>query len=795
MVVGGDVARYDRRSGGRMRGWWTLIAAGVGCGGPSSSPPETIVEPSADTGEVTHGASVPDRPLCAERVAPPVIAADLVAWALSVRATDNRFFGEATWLELEALGDDLGPDAVAVPRGIERGWNRMRMGDIEGALTDLEAAVARAEVAGSPWRGRARQVAATAWMRRAELDNCLTDGTGAACLVPFSEEALHARTEGMTRASALLLAFLSEDDPTAVLPRWLLNVAHMALGDWPDAVPEVWRVPTEALEPEAEVPPWHNVAPGTLLALDPTISGDVALDDFDGDGQLDLLLSNFEPDRGMRLFLNRGDGTFCDASHASGVSAIPGVLGFSQADYDNDGDLDVFAPRAAWYNGQGHIRASLLRNDGAGRFEDVAVQAGVAEPVGPSQVAAWADVDGDGWLDVFVCREVDDAAPGGVAPSSLYMNQRDGTFLDVAAAVGMGGFGFCKGATWGDVDDDGDPDLYVSLLTGDNRLLRNTPAGFEDVTRISGVQAPAEGFSTWFFDHDQDGDLDLFAAAYTASYSGGAVLSDAYGRSAEGYVRGLLGVPVAASTAHLYENNGSTFIDRTEAAGLDDVHATMGASFGDLNADGFPDLYLGTGAPEFDALEPNVAYLNTEGGRRFLDVTAAAHLGHLQKGHGVSFGDLDEDGDEDLVEEMGGAFRGDAFPDTLFINPSQPPVAVTLRLVGTTSNRSAIGARVRIVTDARTFHHLVGGTGSFGANSLQVEAALGGATRIERVEIDWPGAWSGPLADASGTEVVTGVEPGHVVTIRQGEGVIAARPYARLDLEAAHAEHDGAATP
>jgi hypothetical protein len=217
----------------------------------------------------------------------------------------------------------------------------------------------------------------------------------------------------------------------------------------------------------------------------------------------------------------------------------------------------------------------------------------------------------------------------------------------------------------------------------------------------------------------------------------------------------------------LYHNEGGRFVDVTVAMGLDDVHNIMGSTFGDFDLDGYPDIYLGTGGQAYDAIELNVAYHNA-GGARFNDVTTVTHTGHIQKGHGVAFGDLDEDGDEDLFADIGGAYIGDRFPNALFVNPMTGRQALHLRLEGVTSNRSAIGARVRVVTPLRTRHYVVSTGSSFGGNTLQVEAALGDEAEIVAVEIDWPGGE---------TEVVTGLTPQTVVSIRQGEGVVASRPF------------------
>ncbi|HMV65969.1 MAG TPA: CRTAC1 family protein [Myxococcota bacterium] len=746
--------------------WWACARA--------PAPDVEVPDAPSDSAEVDDPFGTDDTPprvpLCDEVVVPRAVAPDLDAWAARVKQSDNPFFGEALWRNLESLGEDhLGSsDQDVVENRLRRGFERLKFGDIDGAIADLQAGLDRAELKVPSLRGRARQLLAVAWMRKAELQNCVADGTGAACLVPFGEEAQHRLTEGMTEASAVLVDLLEDDDPGALGPLWLLNVAQMALGAYPDGVPEPWRVDPALLVSPIDLPAWANVAPWAI-GPEATLAGGAAIDDFDGDGRLDLLTSSMELAAGMRLLLQREDGTFCDASAASGVSAIPGVLSFNTSDYDNDGDLDVLAPRGGWFADDGRVRPSLLRNDGEGRFTDVAIEAGLADEVGPSQAAAWADVDGDGWLDLFFGRE---AVDSGVAPSSLYMNQGDGTFRDVAAGQPLREPGFVKGCVFGDVDGDGDPDLYVSTRGGLNHLYRNDAGVFVDVTREERVEHPHDAFASAFFDYDQDGDEDLVVMGYDVVFGQRDVTADSSGRSADGYVADLLGLPASAETHRLYRNDGGHFTDVTRELGLAHVQLAMGMNVGDLDADGWPDLYIGTGAPAFEALEPNAAWRNS-GGARFDDVTFATYTGHLQKGHGVAFGDLDEDGDEDLLAEIGGAYLSDAFPDALFENPSDPPGSLTLRLRGTASNRSAIGARVRIVTDQRTWHRVVGTGGSFGANSLQVEVPLDRAAASIRIEIDWP---------SGAHDTVDDVEVDSVVEIEEGNGVVATRPTRRTAL-------------
>ena len=179
----------------------------------------------------------------------------------------------------------------------------------------------------------------------------------------------------------------------------------------------------------------------------------------------------------------------------------------------------------------------------------------------------------------------------------------------------------------------------------------------------------------------------------------------------------------------------------TKEAGLDRVWLPMGSNFGDIDNDGFPDFYLGTGSPPYSYLVPNVLMHNVDG-RRFEDVTIASGTGHLQKGHGVSFADWDRDGDVDLFLESGGAVPGDKAHNALFENPGHGRRWLTLRLVGTRSNRAAIGARVRVDLSGpdgrRSVHSAIGGGSSFGNNPLTPTIGLGRATAIDAVEITWP---------------------------------------------------------
>jgi hypothetical protein len=182
----------------------------------------------------------------------------------------------------------------------------------------------------------------------------------------------------------------------------------------------------------------------------------------------------------------------------------------------------------------------------------------------------------------------------------------------------------------------------------------------------------------------------------------------------------------------------------TRDVGLDKVFMPMGANFGDIDNDGFLDIYLGTGNPSYASLLPNVLLHNKEG-QSFVDVTVSSGTGELHKGHGVAFADLDNDGDEEIVAEIGGATPGDSHPLRLFENPGHGNDWINLRLVGVRTNRSAIGARIKLTVEddearQRSIYRSVGSGGSFGASPLEQHIGLGRSARIVEIEIWWPGS-------------------------------------------------------
>jgi hypothetical protein len=452
------------------------------------------------------------------------------------------------------------------------------------------------------------------------------------------------------------------------------------------------------------------------------------MEDFDNDGLFDLVVTSWAPSEPMAFYRNKGDGTFEERASAAGLEKQTGGLNCMQTDYNNDGLMDIFIPRGSWMPSNLAQRPSLLKNNGNGTFTDVTREAGLHAPLNAVS-ASWADFDNDGFLDLFICCQHQ--------PCRLYRNKGDGTFEDVAERAGLSNLIHCLGAAWIDFDNDGYPDLFVNISTGNAgnsgvgsaRLFRNNrKGGFTDVTKEMGIDGPISGFSCWAFDFDNDGWLDIFAS--TSSHT------------LEEVVQGMLSLPCKQkSTAKLYRNlGGKGFKDVTVEAGLDKVYSPMGSNFGDLDNDGYLDFYLGTGDPNLSTLVPNRLFKNIAG-KRFAEITASSRTGHLQKGHGIAFGDWDRNGVQDLFIQLGGAVHGDRYHNVLFQNPGQGNHWLSVKLVGSKSNRAAIGARITAVSAGAqplTVHRHVCSGSSFGANPLEQHLGLGKAERVARLEIYWP---------------------------------------------------------
>jgi hypothetical protein len=639
----------------------------------------------------------------------------------------------------------------------ELGFHELRMGANEEAVAHYEEArQLAAELGDKLPAGAAVQAdhdAALAWLRLGETSNCVARHTSQSCILPIEEGGVHADQEGARRAIALLVGVL-ERDPSRAGARWLLNVAAMAVGEFPGGVPEGLRLPEGFFESGRAFPRLVDVAPELGLARF-DMCGGVVVDDFDGDGVLDIVTSSWDLALAPAYFHGLGDGTF--EQRDAGLEGIVGGLNMTHADFDGDGDLDILVLRGAWLGAAGKHPASLLRNDGRGRFVDVAFAAGVAgNGHYPGQAADWADYDNDGDLDLYLGHEMQ---PSVEAPGQLFRNRGDGTFEEVAAVAGVTNEHWAKAVAWGDVDGDRWPDLFVSNQNGPNRLYRNRGDGsFEEIAARAGVERPLASFPAWFWDHDNDGALDLFVGAYWPELA--PIAATYFGASP---AQARLELPA------LYRGDGrGGFRDVAREAGLAHPVMPMGANHGDLDGDGWLDLYLGTGYPGYEGLVPNVLYVSrgadADGRVAFDDVTTAAGVGHVQKGHGIAFADLDADGDVDLFAQMGGAFPGDAFGNVLFQNPGFGNRWVEVSLVGERSNRYGLGARlrfdVRTGEAVRTIWRWMDTGASFGSNPLRLHVGLGPAERLERLEVYWP--------TSDTTQVFTDVPLDTAVVVREG---------------------------
>lgn len=644
----------------------------------------------------------------------------------------------------------------------------MYVGEFAAAQTWFERAVHENSGLTPELRANLGVMRGVASLRQGEIDNCVACQGPSSCIFPIDTKARHLRPEGSRTAIRWFTNYLDER-PEDLGVRWLLNIAAMTVGDHPNSVPSKYLITVDPPDPRSGVARFVNVALDAGLAnRGPNMLGGSIFDDFTGDGRPDLFVTSGDWDRGAALFVNQGDGTFKDAGSSAGLDDQPLAVNAAHADYDNDGHLDVVVLRGGW---ETPIRLSLLRNTG-GTFEDVTVASGLDEPIA-SQSAAWGDYDNDGRLDLFVAGEFREQPVDPRNRCRLYRNQGNGRFINVAAEAGVENERWAKGATWGDYNSDGFIDLFVSNMNGPNRLYRNKGDGtFIDVAPELGLFDPPRSFSCWFWDYDNDGRLDLFVTGFGAWMN--EIVADRLGR------------PTTGERPRLYRNVGrGRFRNVAVDVGLNIVTLPMGSNFADFDNDGYLDFYLATGRPAYSILIPNLLFHNV-GGRRFEDVTTASGTGHLQKGHGVSFADYDEDGDLDFIVQVGGQTPGDRAHNVLFRNPGHGRHWLRVKLVGTRSNRSAIGAKVRLdVTTPdggeRAIHRVINGGSSFGGNSLTPTIGIGDAKVIASLTVVWPGTGTSQtfhnLAADQSIEVTEGESSYRVLPRRGTIGTRDERPH------------------
>jgi hypothetical protein len=513
----------------------------------------------------------------------------------------------------------------------------------------------------------------------------------------------------------------------------------MTLGEYPKGVPTAFLIPGIEGDTTFKVKPFEDIAADSRMEIN-NMSGGSIIEDFDNDGYLDIMTSGWGTEELLHYFKNNADGTFTDLSDKIGLAGITGGLNMMQADYNNDGYTDVLVLRGAWKREYGKEPNSLLKNNGDGTFTDVTIESGLLS-YHPTQTATWNDFNNDGWLDLFIGNETLAGGNNTFHPCELYINNQDGTFREIAKQADCEIFRYVKGVTSGDYDHDGWKDLFISTISGKRILLKNSSQSsdqisFTDVSAKAGLDLQTgNSFPTWFWDYDNDGWLDIFACDYTYDKTLGVYFASE-----------LLNIPAGnPEKMLLYRNNhDGTFTNMADSIGLNKNVFAMGSNFGDIDNDGYLDMYLGTGNPDLKSLIPNKMFKNLDG-KKFADVTNSARVGHVQKGHGVSFADLDNDGDEDIYIEMGGIYTGDVYQNSFFLNPGQNNNNwICLKLQGTKSNKSAIGAEVKITFKenglSRSVYRDVNSGGSFGASPLRREIGIGQATLIDEIEIHWHGS-------------------------------------------------------
>ena len=516
-----------------------------------------------------------------------------------------------------------------------------------------------------------------------------------------------------------------------------------------------------------------------------TTGGGVAILDYDDDGKPDIFLvngmgvaaSSTDAAPVSHLYRNNGDGTFADVTDKAGVGGRGWGQGVCAGDYDNDGHVDLFV---TYYGNQ-----ILYRNNGDGTFADVTQQAGLA----PSGLrwrsgCAFVDFNRDGRLDLFVSAYVayDDAkryepasrencfwkgigvmcGPHGLAGShnQLFRGNADGTFTDVSESVGLlnvrPAYGFTPIVL--DYDNDGWPDVYVANDSGASWLFHNNGGRtFTEVGLQAGVALTANGraqagMGVAAGDYDRDGWLDLVKTNFDDD------------------------------TSSLYRNLGDgTFEDATVSGGLaiNTRYLGWGTGFIDVDHDSWPDIFIVNGHvyPEADRVggrygydQQKLLYRNLGNGR-FADVSAGSGSGVTAKkaARGAAFGDLFNTGRLDVVVN-----NMNDRPSLLHDCASPPGHSVIVQLIGTRSNRSAIGARVTVHVAERRLIDEVRSGGSFcSQNDLRVHVGLGARTRADRIEVTWP---------SGATEAISAVDADQLVVIREGEGMVRHEPFVQRTL-------------
>ena len=441
--------------------------------------------------------------------------------------------------------------------------------------------------------------------------------------------------------------------------------------------------------------------------------------DYDGDGHQDLVVANGYALANF-LYKGNGDGTFTKITSGDIVSDATYSAACTWGDYDNDGDLDLYVTNSGGTSPEANL---FYRNNGDGTFTKV-TSGSLVEDVEASAGCSWGDWTGDNFLDLIV-------ANGSFLTSgrnSLYNNNGDGTFTKVTSGDVIAEDGNWSGVAWADFDNDGDLDLFICRDSNQNNaLFVNDGAG--NLTKVTSGDIVSDGGesqgASWG-DYDNDGYLDLFVANWDQQNN------------------------------FLYHNNGDgTFTKVTDGPVVNDGGYSIGSGWADIDNDGDLDLFVSN-----DGDNPAFLYFNNGDGTFTRDTTSVA-VDSTNFGRGLAFADIDEDGDLDLFVTRDGDNR-------LYLNNGTSNHWINIHLVGTTSNPSAIGAKIRLKAtiggvEVLQYREISGQTGSASQNSLNAHFGLGDATVIDSIHVKWP----------SGIEqVLTDVGVDQFLTITESEGGI-----------------------
>jgi len=497
--------------------------------------------------------------------------------------------------------------------------------------------------------------------------------------------------------------------------RHVLWLAAHALGGYPPTVPAEFRMEIKSGYAEPTVK-FTDIAPKIGIVKTNAGRGS-AVFDYNNDGWLDIAVTGQWG--AISLYRNNGDGTFTDVSAGSGLDKCYESFGIVAGDYDNDGFQDLFITRLGFFPGEG----VLFHNNGDGTFTDVTEKSGL-KTWGPAFSAHWVDYDCDGRLDLFISYNVTELFDGHVQ-NRLFHNNGDGTFSDVTQQAGIYTSFTTIGSAWGDYDNDGYPDLFLSSGIGRPLLFHNNGDGtFTDVSHQAGFEELLFGFICCFCDYDNDGWLDIVQILWSDHEDFVYTLRNGKG-------------PDDGWPMRIYHNNrDGTFTKKDREIGLDGCWGTMGANLGDFNNDGWLDVALGNGSPKMERMEPPVT-LEFDG-TRFRNTTFAAGLAFTGKGHGVNFADLFGNGRLSLILPDGGAYPGELLATSVYYPTELTGNYLNVRLTGTKSNRDALGARITLHAGGKLQMREVTGGTSFGWLPAEQHFGLAKTEKIDALEIRWP---------------------------------------------------------